>query len=50
MSTSDFELATPPTGVRQRELWLQHAAGFILFEHRVQLERQTVRFTWNYAA
>jgi hypothetical protein len=32
MSTSGFELAMPPTGVRQAELWLQHAAGFILFE------------------
>jgi hypothetical protein len=32
MSTSDFELAMPPSGVRERELWLQHAAGFIVFE------------------
>ncbi len=32
MSTSDFELAPPPSEDRQRDLWLQHAAGFILFE------------------
>lgn len=32
MSTSDFELASPPSEHRARELWLQHAAGFILFE------------------
>jgi len=28
----DFELAKPPSSRRARELWLQHAAGFILFE------------------
>lgn len=32
MSTSDFKLAAPPSEDRERELWLQHAAGFILFE------------------
>jgi hypothetical protein len=32
MSTSDFELAPAPDEPRERELWLQHAAGFILFE------------------
>jgi hypothetical protein len=32
MSTSQAKLATPPTGERARELWLQHAAGYILFE------------------
>jgi hypothetical protein len=32
MSTSDFRLAPTPTSERERELWLQHAAGFILFE------------------
>lgn len=32
MSTGDFELGPVPTGARERELWLQHAAGFILFE------------------
>jgi hypothetical protein len=32
MSTSEFQLAPPPSEARQRELWLQHAAGFILFE------------------
>jgi hypothetical protein len=31
MSSSDFVLGPAPTG-RRRELWLQHAAGFILFE------------------
>lgn len=32
MSSSDFTLtSTPPSG-RQRELWLQHAAGLIVFE------------------
>lgn len=32
MATSDFKLAAPPAGERARELWLQHAAGFIIFE------------------
>lgn len=27
-----FKLTTPPTDERARELWLQHAAGFIVFE------------------
>lgn len=28
----DFPLAEPPTEPRALELWMQHAAGFILFE------------------
>jgi len=32
MSTSDHTLTSPPTKPRDLELWLQHAAGFILFE------------------
>jgi hypothetical protein len=32
MATSDFQLSKPPTDSRQRELWLQHAIGFILFQ------------------
>src|SRR4051794_30439015 len=32
MSTCDYELATPPEAPRARELWLQHAIGFALFE------------------
>jgi hypothetical protein len=32
MSTSDFFLGPVPKPDRHRELWLQHAAGFILFE------------------
>jgi hypothetical protein len=28
----EYELANPPTSKRGLELWLQHAAGFILFE------------------
>lgn len=32
MATSDFRLSTPPTDAGERELWLQHAAGFILFQ------------------
>jgi hypothetical protein len=27
-----FRLTTPPADERTRELWLQHAAGFILFQ------------------
>lgn len=33
MATSDFSLASPPEEARLRELWLQHAAGFILMEN-----------------
>jgi hypothetical protein len=32
MSTSDFILGPLPTSERRRELWIQHAVGFILFE------------------
>jgi hypothetical protein len=41
MATSEFELVEPPTAPRARELWLQHAAGFILFEdvRRYAVER-----------
>lgn len=28
-----FELTNPPRDERARELWLQHAAGFILFQN-----------------
>ena len=31
MASDDHELALPPPEGRARELWLQHAAGFILF-------------------
>lgn len=32
MATWQYELVEAPTAPRARELWLQHAAGFILFE------------------
>lgn len=32
MASFEFELAAPPEASEHRELWLQHAAGFILFE------------------
>ncbi|MBL8891842.1 MAG: hypothetical protein JNL67_17840 [Planctomycetaceae bacterium] len=32
MATWEHELVDPPTEQRARELWLQHAAGFIAFE------------------
>ena len=32
MPTSNLRLAEPPLDPRQRQLWLQHAAGLILFE------------------
>ncbi len=31
MATSDLQLSDPPIDARNRELWLQHAVGFILF-------------------
>jgi len=31
MATHEHELTSPPQNERGRELWLQHAAGFILF-------------------
>jgi hypothetical protein len=41
MATWHHQLADPPTGARPLELWLQHAAGFILFEdvRRYAIER-----------
>ena len=32
MPTFDYTLSTPPSEPRALELWLQHAAGFILFQ------------------
>ena len=32
MSSNQYELASAPSGARAVELWLQHAAGFIIFE------------------
>jgi hypothetical protein len=32
MATWQYELVEPPSERRARELWLQHAAGFIFFE------------------
>lgn len=32
MATRDYELVGPPSGERAKELWIQHAAGFILME------------------
>ena len=32
MGSYQYELAAPPDLPRHRELWLQHATGFILFE------------------
>lgn len=33
MSAGDYELVDPPSDRERRRLWLQHAAGFILFEN-----------------
>lgn len=32
MASFNFKLSEPPGDSRQRELWLQHAIGFILFQ------------------
>lgn len=32
MAAFEFNLSEPPNDPRQRELWLQHAIGFILFQ------------------
>jgi hypothetical protein len=41
MATWQYQLADPPSEPRSRELWLQHAAGFIIFEdiRRYAMER-----------
>lgn len=41
MATFQYELVNPPPEPRARELWLQHAAGFIVFEdvRRYAMER-----------
>lgn len=41
MATWQYELVDPPTEPRAHELWLQHAAGFIIFEdvRRYAIER-----------
>jgi hypothetical protein len=32
LASSDYDLVPPPPAGRARDLWLQHAVGFILFE------------------
>ena len=32
MATWQYQLSEPPSDARSRELWMQHAAGFIIFE------------------
>ena len=32
MAAFEFNLSEPPSDLRQRELWLQHAIGYILFQ------------------
>jgi hypothetical protein len=41
IATWQYELVEPPSEPRARELWLQHAAGFIVFEdvRRYAMER-----------
>jgi hypothetical protein len=41
MATWQYKLVDPPSESRPRELWLQHAAGFIVFEdvRRYAMER-----------
>jgi hypothetical protein len=41
MATWQYQLVDPPSSPRARELWLQHAAGFIVFEdvRRYAMER-----------
>jgi len=41
MATWQYRLVDPPSEPRSRELWLQHAAGFIFFEdiRRYAMER-----------
>ncbi len=47
MATHEHELADAPTQPRARELWLQHAAGFIVFEdvRRYAMERIDPKLT-----
>ena len=41
MATWQYQLVDPPSEPRARELWLQHAAGFIIFQdvRRYAMER-----------
>ena len=32
MASYEYELVNPPYGDRKRELWIQHAVGFMLFQ------------------
>ena len=42
MATNDYTLSLPPSNTRELELWLQHAAGFILFEDMRQYAIQQI--------
>jgi hypothetical protein len=42
MATWQHKLADPPTDPRARELWLQHAAGFIIFEDVRRYARERI--------
>ena len=43
MATDDFVLAEAPVEHRARELWMQHAAGFILFQDVREYARSNIR-------
>lgn len=47
MGTWQYELVEPPVEPEARELWLQHAAGFILFEdvRRYAMDRMDPNLT-----
>lgn len=48
MGTHEHELSAPPRGERARELWMQHAAGFIVFQdsRAYAIERIDPKLDW----
>lgn len=42
MATFQYELAEPPSQPRRRQLWLQHAAGFLLFQDVREYARERI--------
>jgi hypothetical protein len=50
MATYNYVLTDPPSDQRTRELWLQHGAGFIMFQDIRQYAIDAIPATYSHAA
>lgn len=47
MATYEYSLTEPPTDERDKELWLQHGAGFIIFQDARQYAIDEIPASYN---